>query len=619
MSKKKTEGKINILNLANYTSPDIRVEKTKEWVTFGNKNTYFSYLLDRFKGSPTNNAIINGLSNLIYGKGLDATDSSRLPNEYAQMISLLKKEVVRKLVYDLKLFGQCSIQIIYSKDRKKIAEVAHIPVETLAMEKSDEDDGEIKGYYYHHDWENIKTNETPTRFSAFGTSNDSIEILYVKPYVAGCYYFSPVDYQGGLQYADLEEEVANYHNNNIKNSLAPSMLINFNNGVPNEEERELIERRIYEKYSGSSNAGRFILSFNENKDTESSIDAVQLSDAHLQYEFLSSESMRKLMVAHRIVSPMLLGIKDQTGLGNNADELKVASTLLDNTVVRPFQELLIEAFDKILAVNGITLNLYFKTLQPLEFTEIDSEIVDEDTQEEETGIKQEDLSKPVELTEEQGLEILEELKTAELGDEWIYVDKRDMIETDNLISDKDWATICIEENETLLTKLIPGTKKQRENTFSYLDKSFYKVRYRYKQQRQSTNPSRDFCSAMMKRKGSNGKPAVYRIEDIDRATKSGKVNTKFGHKGKAYDLFRWKGGPYCHHIWEAVLYRLKDKTKPSKYLRNYQETGSIPKTYSPTPYGYKDAAIAPVDMDYGGHHPKWIAQVESNKRSNKKK
>ena len=64
------------------------------------------------------------------------------------------------------------------------------------------------------------------------------------------------------------------------------MSINSNNGVPNEEERELIEQRIYQKYSGSSNAGKFILSFNESTDTESSIEAVQLSDAHQQYQFL---------------------------------------------------------------------------------------------------------------------------------------------------------------------------------------------------------------------------------------------------------------------------------------------------------------------------------------------
>mgnify|MGYP003110007815 CR=1 FL=1 len=614
--KKKQQGKINIVNLANYVSPDIRVEKNKDWVTFGDNNSYFAYLLDRYTGSPTNNAIINGISQMIYGKGLDATDSNKQPNEYAQAISLLKKECIRKLVYDLKLMGQCAIQIIYSKDRKKIARIEQMPIETLAMEKCDEDDGEVKAYYYYHDWENFKRGDEPTRIPAFGTSNESIEILYIKPYVAGHYYFSPADYAGGLQYAQLEEEIANFHNSNILNGLAPSMLISFNNGIPNEEERELIERRIYEKYSGSSAAGKFILSFNDSKDNEASIEAVQLSDAHQQYEFLSTESMRKIMVAHRVVSPMLLGIKDQTGLGNNADELKTASTLMDNTVIRPFQELMLEAFDRILAYNGISLNLYFKTLQPLEFTEIDSELVDDETQEEETGVKM--SNNHLELNQEEQNILFENLKTSELNNDWEFVDKRNVEE--DMISHEDWATICIEPKQNFVTelagKVIPQRRKQNENTFSYLDKSFYRVRYRYKAARASGN-SRDFCSRMMTRFGSDGKPAVYRIEDIDAASKSG-VNRQFGHKQKPYDLFRWKGGPYCHHVWEAVLYRLKDKTKPSKFLRNYQETGSIPKTYKPTPYGFRDSTIPPVDMEYGGHHPNWIASVNSNKRKRKK-
>ena len=117
---------------------------------------------------------------------------------------------------------------------------------------------------------------------------------------------------------------------------------------------------------------------------------------------------------------------------------------------------------KYFKVNGINLNLYFKTLQPLEFTEIDSELVDDETQEEETGIKQEDLSTPAELTEEQGNEILEELKISELGDEWEFVDKRDMVNTNEMFSDEDWATICIGAKETRLTRLTPGPTKQRE-------------------------------------------------------------------------------------------------------------------------------------------------------------
>jgi hypothetical protein len=595
MRKKKQQGKINIVNLSNYVSPDIKVQKNKEWVTYGHNNEYYDYLIDRYKGSPTNNAIINGVSQMIYGKGLDATDSSKKPNEYAQAIVLFKKEIVRKLVYDLKLMGQCAIQIIYSKDRTKIAQIEHMPIETLAMEKCDED-GEIKAFYYFHDWEKIKQNDKPKRIPAFGTSNEPIEIYFVKPYVAGHYYFSPVDYQGGLQYAELEEEIANYHINNIMNGLAPSMLINFNNGIPNEEERELIEKRIFEKYSGSSNAGKFILSFNDGADTQSNIEAVQLSDAHNQYQFLSDESMRKIMVSHRVVSPMLLGIKDQSGLGNNADELKTASTLMDNTVIRPFQELLIDAFDQILAYNDIALNLYFKTLQPLEFTEIDSDLVDDETQEEETGVK---MSEQIELTDEISNAILENLKHDEIGSEWEFVDE---IEADDDIDEDVWVNYLLRPKRNLAQKFADSVTA-KPSGFSYLDKSYYKIRYKYFEKYKSNN-SRGFCTEMMSKVDSKGFPAVYRLEDIDKASREG-VNSAFGHKGQPYDLFKFKGGVNCGHIWKKVLFRLKDKTIESPEFSDYKRTRTIPKSYNIEPRGSKQAKIAPKDMPNNGHHPNW--------------
>jgi hypothetical protein len=326
---------IRFVNLSNYTTPEVKEYRDKDWVAYGESNNYFQYLIDRYNGSATNNAIINGISELIYGKGLDATDSSRKPDEYAQMKSLFSKDCLRKVTADLKMMGQCAFQVIYSKDHSRVTEVFHMPIESLRAEKCNEE-GDIEAYYYAKDWSAVKDKkETPMRIPAFGYSNEGIEILYIRPYRAGFYYYSPVDYQGGLQYAELEEEVANYHLNNIKNGMSPSMLINFNNGVPTEEERYMIESRIGEKFSGTSNAGKFILAFNDNKEMSATIEPVQLSDASDQYQFLADEAMRKLMVAHRVTSPMLLGIKDQSGLGNNADELKTASTLLTTLSFAP--------------------------------------------------------------------------------------------------------------------------------------------------------------------------------------------------------------------------------------------------------------------------------------------
>jgi len=325
---------------------------------------------------------------MIYGKGLDAVDSKENEKDYKEMKELFTKDCMKKICYDYKMMGQAALQIIYSKDRKKIVQVEHIPVETLRAEKAN-NKGQIQAYYYAKDWSEITSKLSPKRIPAFGTSNAGLEILYIKPYRAGFYYYSPVDYQGGLQYAELEEEIANYHINNIQNGLAPSMLINFNNGVPTEEQRSLIEQNIQEKFSGSSNAGRFILAFNDSKELSASIEPVILSDAHEQYKFLSDESMRKVMVSHRIVSPMLVGIKDNTGLGNNAEELQTASLLMDNTVIRPMQVTILDELERILMYNGIELDIYFKTLQPLEFTDLTNAITDAEI-EKETGIKKED-------------------------------------------------------------------------------------------------------------------------------------------------------------------------------------------------------------------------------------
>ena len=579
---------LRIVNLSTYTSPKIKEVKNRDWISYGEDNNYFQYLIDRYNGSPTNNAIINAVSSMIFGKGLDATNSNKKPNEYAQMISLFDNDSVRRLAYDLKLMGQCAIQVIYSKDRKKIAQIEHMPIETLRAEKCNEK-GDIEGYYYWKDWEKIKPSDKPLRIPAFGTSNEAIEILYVKPYRSGYYYYSPVDYQGGLQYAELEEEVSNFHLNNILNGMSPSMLINFNNGTPNAEERRLIEQRIYNKFSGSSNAGKFILAFNDNAESAASIEPVQLSDAHNQYQFLSEESTKKIMVAHRVVSPMLLGIKDQSGLGNNADELKTASTLMDNTVIRPFQNLLIDAFDKILAFNSISLHLYFKTLQPLEFTEIKN-VVDEETREEETGVK---LSKE-DLTDEEFDIILDELRGETMSNRWEEVDAREY--KDDNESEEEWASRLIQSKKENLEKKSIDSKK---SGFSYLDKSLYKVRYKYNE-KYSSGKSRQFCRIMMNRSRRN---VVYRIEDIDKASRAG-VNKSFGHKGQSYDLFKYKGGVNCGHYWSEVLYRLKSKTM-KKVIQNYDEVDNIPKSYSPTPAGHKKAKIAPKDMPNDGHHPSY--------------
>lgn len=599
---------LRIVNLSTYTSPEIVEKSNKEWVAYGSDNNYYQYLIDRYNGSPTNNAIINGISEMIYGRGLDALDSNKKPEAYAKMMTLFHKDCVRKLCYDLKLMGQCSMQVIYSKDRKTIAQVEHIPVENLRAEKCNEK-GEIEAYYYSDNWSKVKNVNDTKRIPAFGYSNEAIEIVYVKPYRAGYKYYSSPDYQGGLQYSELEEEISNYHLNNILNGLAPSMLINFNNGTPNAEERQMLENRIYQKFSGSSNAGKFILAFNDNPESAATIEPIQLSDAHNQYQFLSDESSRKIMVAHRVVSPMLLGIKDNSGLGNNADELKTASVLMDNTVIRPFQTLLIDAFDSILAFNNIALKLYFKTLQPLEFTDLEN-VEDEETREEETGVK---LS--AHLSDEDGDKIAQALielgqDESELLEEFEVIDEREVSyeheeELDAIITDlntkeqsllsKIWQFVSTGRARPYSESEQDGTSKQSKEK----DNEFL-VRYMYSPEKASDN-SRKFCKEMVKAR------KVYRKEDIlamsDIVVNETKIvdgkEKGFGPGGSpTYSIWLYKGGARCNHKWFRKTYVRK---KGSKSLgENISTTEARKRGFRPEA-NEQQVSVAPKDMPYKGY------------------
>lgn len=579
---------LRVLNLSTYTSPKIKETKTDNFVYYGEDNNYFQFLIDRYNGSATNNAIINGMSEMIFGRGLDATDSNRKPEAYAQMITLFHDNCVRRLSSDLKLMGQCAMQVIYSKDRKTIARVEHIPVETLRAEKCNEK-GEIEAYYMHPDWENYKKNDTLQRIEAFGYGKEPIQIYYVKPYKAGYKYYSPVDYQGGIQYAELEEEISNYHLNNILNGLAPSMLINFNNGTPDPEQRQLIENRIYQKFSGSSNSGKFILSFNDDANTAASIEPIQLSDAHNQYQFLSDESMRKIMVAHRVVSPMLLGVKDSSGLGNNSDELKTASLLMDNTVIRPFQTLLINAFDDILAYNDISLNLYFKTLQPLEFKDLDN-VVDEETREEETGVK---LAKEIDFISEFGED--EDLENWELIDERKvdYDAEEELNEELNKLNNPKLSVLSKMYNFVTTGTARPNAKSSQDGTNE--EGLQFKVRYQYAPLTFSDN-SRDFCKKMVNAK------KIYRKEDIDMMSQKA-VNPGWGLNGaNTYDIWLYKGGGDCHHFWMRKTYKAKKKNlKPDVGNPNAEISVNKAKKEGFKPeVNAKEVATRPTDMPNNG-------------------
>jgi hypothetical protein len=573
---------IHVINLSQYTQPKIVESKRNEWVEYGKNNEYYDFLIDCYQNSTTNNACINNISRLIYGNGLTAKDAGRKPNEYAQMKMLFGKNMLRSVIMDLKMLGNCAFQLIYTKDRKKIAKVEHIPMNLLRPEKCDEK-GKINAYYYSDNWEDVKRYE-PSRIPIMGTSTENIEVLVLGHYSVGQKYFSFVDYLGALDYCVAEEEIALYLINEIKNSFSGTKVINFNGLVPTEEQQQEITGKVMSKLTGSTGQ-KVIVSFNNNKDLATTVEDISLTDAPEHYSWLATEARDKILNGHNVTSSMLIGINQGgQGFSSNADEIKVASAYFYNTTIKPFQELIIDGLDQILAFNSISLDLYFERLTIIDPTE--------------TSVN---MSADVDLTDEVGDSILEELQGEAMSDEWEVVDKREYKDTNCSID--EWIAEH-EPKKSMLTKLADYITSFPSRD-SNLDKSVYKVRYEYSE-RYSKPSSRNFCQQMMSRT-TNG--VVYRLEDIDKASRAG-VNKQLGHKGQPYDLFKFKGGVNCGHYWSEVLYKLKTKKDGKGYvedkaLSSSEEVANIPKSYKPRPYGTTESKIAPIDMPNNGHHPNY--------------
>ena len=570
----KKEGGLHVINLSTYNRPEISEDKRKDWVNYGTDNNYYQYLIDLFTNSTTNNAIIGGVSSMVYGKGLDALDSSSKTEEYAAMRSIFSNDCLRKVTLDLKLLGEASFQVTYQD--KKVYKAEHFPRQTLRAEKCNEE-GQIEAYYYHPDWVNIKPSDKPKRIASFGFGNGKEpEVKIAKRYISGFDYYAPVDYQGGLAYAELESEVSDYLINDVQNGFSGTKVVNFNNGIPDQDQQLSIKNDVMRKLTGSRGE-KVIIAFNNNAESKTTIDDVPLNDAPAHYEYLSTECSNKLMVAHRITSPLLLGIRTgNSGLGNNADEIKTASLLFNNVTIRPYQDLLIDCIDDILAFNGISLKLYFKTLQPLEFIDTDNAITDE-AREEETGVK---LSKEV---DEEAFDLLNEFGEEEDLEEWELVDERQV----------DYG------QEEALDKMIglASTGSARPNAKSKQDGESegmkFKVRYQYAPLTASAN-SREFCKKMVAGK------KIYRKEDIIQMGNQS-VNAGWGLNGaNTYSIWEFKGGGDCHHFWMRKTYMAKGVTPDAKNPKAEVSVNKAKKEGFTPEKNESNVAKRPTDMPNNG-------------------
>ena len=487
---------------------------------------FFQYVIDRYNGSPTNESVINVYCELLYGQGI-TTNGTEVYEELAEIFPTREQ---RKCLKDFKVYGQYAMQLLRAKGGG-LAKIMHLPFENIGMEKANED-GDIENIYFCDDW--TKSYKIPPKKLPIfkGKLTEPIMIKVVQPYTSGQFYFSNPDYLASLQYAELEEEISNYSINHIKNGLSFGYVINMNNGGALEpEQKDKIEQKIKQTLTGSENAGRFILSFNDGKEAEVTIVPLEVNDAHSQWEFLSREAMTKILTGHGVTSPLLFGLPSAGGFGSNADELDVASKLLQDYQIKPKQDVFIDELVNIIELNGLETDLSFIPLRDsYNSTEATENTVVDETVDEEEGEDEEN----VELSEHFNLDDLINKGEIINYDEW------------ELIDDRRCDEFTLNEHQLNTVFQFASTPKTSKKN-SEQDTSLFKIRYRYAG---NPLPEREFCQKVMM---SN---KVYRAEDLDA---NYNYNEDFAPKGKnSYNIFLYKGGVNCKHWWQRVILLKKE-------------------------------------------------------------
>lgn len=535
-------GNAYTLNLSQWSQPIIKETTTRDWVDITVKNDvtgrderYYDYIINRYRNSTTNNAILNNIIKLVYGNGLKARNGSQFPNEYARLKVMFSKNDLKKVITDYAILGTGAFQVIVEKGEIKRAE--HINRDLLSPEKCNED-GDIEAYYFSNDWSNVRKN-IPERYEILkpDTKESGVYLVVFGNYAIGRKYVESLDYEGALDYALLEEKISEYLINDANNSFAPTSVVNYNNGITDPEQQRLIVEKSDNKILGV-NGKKVLYSFNSSVDTAVTVDQFPLDNAPEHYQYLSNECRDKLLAAHNVVSSMLVGIaKDGQGFASTADEIEISAMYFYATTINSKQETVLDAIDYIINQAGFSLDLEFERKKMVE------------------AVIQE-APKVAMSNHDHDISELVTSKGETMGEDWVLVDSRKVDYEDEERLDAELEAL----NTTKLsafTKLanIVRTGTARPNAKSEQDNAKFKTRYRYSGEIKDN--SREFCRKMI------GADKVYRKEDIVQMGDK-IVNQGWGPKGAdTYDIWLYKGGGDCHHFWIRETYaRLSDVNSP---------------------------------------------------------
>lgn len=361
--------RLHTIELQAHKTPEFKEQKNKDWVLYGTdsewKNLYPDYLLSLYNRSAKHNAIINGKVDYIVGNGIGVNDKGLSTEGAARLMKFVDEpnpnetldEILYKVAMDIELFGGFALEVVYNK-KGGFAEIYHAEFRKYRASK------EGDRYFYCDDWKKAKDSDIE-EIQAFDWSKPSgKQLLYVKNYNPKSDYYPLPQYIGAIPYVEIDYEIANFHLNSIKNGFAGGTVFEFFNGQPTEEEQEELEEKIHAKYSGSDNANRVLLIFNDSQDQATKITPLSSNDLDTRFDILNKTVQQEIFSGHRVVDPALFGIKED-GIFASRNQIRDSYELFKNTYINGRQRFIMGIFNELAALQGFEKRLKIKDSEPI--------------------------------------------------------------------------------------------------------------------------------------------------------------------------------------------------------------------------------------------------------------
>jgi len=334
--------------------PKFEEKKGKNYVEFGAKNNYPNYLIELYGESPKHGAIVKGKVNYIFGKGFEGVEQK------ANTQGETWNQIMKRAILDDELQGGYYLQIIYNT-LGKIKDVFHIEFQKVRASK------DLKTFYVKNDWTASDFKEKAREYPAFNPNDPSgPQIFFVKQYNPKSDVYPLPSYFQGLNYIESDIQVSRHILGNAKHNFVATKLINFNNGLPQEEEQEEVESDLKKKFA-NHDGDRVVIAFNPSR--ENAVDIVNLGETSLTKEDFTNVNnliMQEIFSCHQVTSPMLFGIKTEGQLGGRS-EIRDAYQIFQNTYVNERQQEHEQTFTKLMNLAGIEGEFKIVPVEPLSF------------------------------------------------------------------------------------------------------------------------------------------------------------------------------------------------------------------------------------------------------------